>query len=234
MPVMQCTQAREGPRVTVAVGVLVHNVFRYHRHELFRRTVRSLADQNPDQLFIVSNGSDDGTQDYVRDLGGLVVNDPVSSCGHGMNVTINATAAAGCEFTVFSNDDIDWKPGSLVAMCEFLAAAPADLVLISGLLEDDYPWNTVYERVEYGGHIALIRRTAPGGCWGMRTSDWAKIRPVPESPGYDDVPACERLGKLGYRVAQLDLCEHIGTEASTWGNGSAAFGKPLDREFWRI
>jgi GT2 family glycosyltransferase len=196
--------------------------------------VRSIADQDPERFYLVSNGSTDGTERYVASVGGTVVNDPVTSCGHGMNVTLGILAKSGCDVAVFSNDDIEWKPGSFKALEAFLRHAPENIIIASGLLEDDYPWNTVYETVFYGGQTALVRRTAPGGTWAIRPRDWETIRPIPESPGYDDVPTCERLATHGYRFAQLDLATHIGQDVSTWGNGSRRFGKPLDRERWGI
>ncbi len=38
----------------------------------------------------------------------------------------------------------------------------------------------------------------------------------------------------GYRVAQIDVADHIGEERSTWGNGtySSGIGKELDRVAW--
>ena len=220
--------------MTVAVGVLTHNVYEHKRLKQFKRTLRSLAAQSPDAFYIVSNGSTDGTAEYVASLGGTVVDDPITSCGHGMNVTLSILAESGCDIAVFSNDDIEWKPGSLAALEAFLTDAPPDIIIASGLLEDDYPWNTVIERVEYGGQVALVRKTAPGGTWALRSHDWTLVRPVPESPGYDDVPTCERLRDKGYRVCQLDLATHIGKKVSTWGNASEKLGKPLDRKAWGI
>lgn len=213
-----------------AVGILTHNVFRYDREAAFRRTVKSLAAQKPDQLFIVSNGSDDGTEDLVAKMGGTVVNDPISTCGHGMNVTMGICASSGADIVVFSNDDIWWDPWALDALKRFWAEAPEDIALVSGLLEDIYPWNTVRERVVHGGVPALIRDSAPGGCWSFRASYWPVISPVPEAKGWDDVPCCERLRLKGYRVGQIDLATHEGEATSTWGNGSDKWRRPLDPE----
>lgn len=214
----------------IAAGVLCHQLYKYDRMELFKQTVRSIAVNQPDDLFLVSNGSDDGTEHYIAGLGGTVVYDPITSCGHGMNVTIGICAASGADIVVFSNDDIIWHPGAFDVLRRFWAHAPDDLLIASGHLEEDFPWNTVLDRIEVAGIPTLVRRTAPGGTWTLRAKDWPKIAPVPESPGYDDVPVCERLGAKGYRVAQLDLATHIGEEKSTWGNGSAKFGKPLDAD----
>jgi GT2 family glycosyltransferase len=221
----------------IAVGVLTHNQFRYDRHELFKRTVTSLVhdiDKISLELYIVDNGSTDETPEYVRSIGGTVLSDPITTCGHGMNATIGICAGSGAELVVFSNDDIEWRAGALPALVRFWSEAPADILIASGLLEDDFPWNTVRERVDYGGVPGLIRDTAPGGTWTLRAADWGKIAPVPEAAGYDDVPTCNRLRAKGYRVCQLDLAEHQGEHVSTWGNISRELGKPLDRAAWGL
>lgn len=219
----------------VAVGVLTWNQMSTGRHKLFKQTVASLVrdiDKVDLDLFIVDNGSTDGSADYVRSIGGTAVEHPITTCGHGMNVTIRLCAASGADLVVFSNDDIAWRPGALPALVRFWSEAPDDILIAAGLLEDDFPWNTVRERIEFGGVPGLVRDSAPGGTWTLRARDWPKIGPIPEAAGWDDVPTCERLRAKGYRVAQLDLADHLGQDASTWGNGSERFGRPLDRAAW--
>jgi len=215
---------------SIAAGVLTHDALRHGREGLLRATIRSVAAQEPNYVYVVSNGSSDGTEALVASWGGTVLNDPISTCGHGMNATIGICANSGADLVVFSNDDIEFRPGAFDALRRFWAAAPEKLKIASGLLEDDFPWNTVRERVVYGGVPALIRDSAPGGVWTLRAKDWPTIAPVPEAAGWDDVPTCERLRSKGYQVAQLDLAEHIGQDHSTWGNGSEKFRKPLDPE----
>lgn len=218
----------------IAVGILTHNMFDNDRQELFRATLRSLIRPDGVKLYILDNGSTDGTPTYVRSLGGTVISDPITTCGHGMNATIGLCAASGADLVVFSNDDIAWKPGALEAVERFWAEAPDDVVIAAGLMEDEFPWNTVRGRLVSGGVTALVRDTAPGGAWTMRARDWPLIGPVPEAPGWDDVPTCDRLRRKGYRVCQIDLAQHLGEGRSTWGNDSARHGKPLDRGAWGI
>jgi GT2 family glycosyltransferase len=221
--------------MTIAVGILTHNAKRYDRLDLLRQTIRTLAAQSPDALYVVDNGSDDGTQDFVFSIGGTCVADPITSCGHGMNVVCGILADSGCDVAVFSNDDIAWKADALERIEAFWAEAPADLVIASGLLEDEFPWNTIYGRIEVGAEKGLVRRTAPGGAWTFRAADWDKIAPIPEAPTWDDVPTCLRLGEHGYRVAQFDWARHLGEKHSTWGNNSQEFfSKPLNRKAWRV
>lgn len=220
--------------MSIAAAVLTHNVIAYDRLGLLQDTLYSLAAQEPDALFVISNGSDDGTEEYVDSIGGTVVDDPISTCGHGMNVSIGIAVESGCDVVVFSNDDIAFEPDALYRIERFWEQAPDDLLIASGLLEDDYPWNTVYERIEVGSEVGLVRRTAPGGVWTLRASDWPRIQPVPEAAGWDDVPVSLRLQANGYRVAQFEWAHHRGQDRSTWENASHRFGKPLDRKKWGV
>ena len=151
-----------------------------------------------------------------------------------MNVTIGLCATSGADVIAFSNDDIAWHPGALAEVVRFWQAAPDDILICSGSLEPEYPWNTPRDMVECGGVRALVRDTAPGGTWTLRARDWPLIGPVQEIRGWDDVPTCQRLRAQGYRVAQMDVADHVGEEHSTWGNGTYAsdLGRPLDRSAW--
>jgi hypothetical protein len=88
--------------------------------------------------------------------------------------------------------------------------------------------------LDAGGVRGLVRETVPGGAWTLRSSDWPLVGPVPEKRGWDDVPTCHRVNAKGWRCVALDLSDHAGEGSSTWGNKSAAFGQPLDREAWGL
>lgn len=219
----------------VAVAILTHNLFRYGRHELFRQTLTSLLEtEYPFELHVFDNGSTDATPEYVARFGATLIRDDVSTCGHGMNVAISSCVARGVDLVVFSNDDIYWHPGYLEQVVTFWQDAPPDVLICSGSLEPDYPWNTPRELIISGGVKALVRDTAPGGTWTLRARDWGRIGPVPEAVGWDDVPTCRRLNSLGYRVAQIDVADHVGEDHSTWGNNSRIDARPLDREKWGL
>jgi hypothetical protein len=61
-----------------------------------------------------------------------------------------------------------------------------------------------------------------------------EIGPLEHTTGGEDGAACRKLRENGYRLAALDLAEHIGEEQSAWGNMSYRRAKPLDREKWGI
>ena len=217
----------------VVAAVLTHNAITYGRTDLLSEAAQSLSEA--DEVLVVDNGSTDGSEVFVAGLGGSVYrpSDGVSTCGRGMNICITAAAGRG-DLVVFSNDDIVWRPGWRTQLEAFWSQAPEDIMIVSGLLEIDYPWNTPLGTVDAGGVRGLVRETVPGGAWTLRSADWPRIGPVPEKRGWDDVPTCKRLGRDGFRVVALDLCVHAGEGSSTWGNKSAAFGQPLDRARWGL
>jgi glycosyltransferase involved in cell wall biosynthesis len=219
--------------VRVVAAVLTHNAERHGRGDMLIAALRSLTEA--DATVVVDNGSTDGTADLVARIGGVVyeASDGVHTCGRGMNVTITAASEHG-DLVAFSNDDIVWRPGWRATLEAFWSEAPADVAIVSGLLEDDYPWNRVVGTVDAGGVRGLVRATVPGGAWTLRSAEWPTIGPVPEAVGWDDVPTCRRLGGEGRRVVALDLADHVGVAHSTWGNGSAALGTPLDRGRWGL
>jgi glycosyltransferase involved in cell wall biosynthesis len=217
----------------VVAVVLTHNALTHERLTMLSDTLQSLSEA--DEVLLVDNGSDDGSPVNVVALGGFAYRPPdgVSTCGRGMNVCIGAAAKRG-DLVVFSNDDIVWREGWRASLEAFWEAAPADVLIVSGLLEMDYPWNKPRGVVDAGGVRGLVRETVPGGAWTLRSVDWPRIGPIPEQAGWDDVPTCRKVNGKGGRCVSLDLSTHAGEGASTWGNKSAAYGKPLDRERWGV
>lgn len=211
----------------IVAGVLTFRAKQFGRILELRETLGTLSEA--DALYLLDNGSDDGSGELVRGMGGTVAEnlDGITTAGRGMNLLIGALAATDADVIVFSNDDIRWRPGWRAQVEAFWAAAPPAVKLMSGLLErQDYPWARVRARVEYGGVVALLRESAPGAAWTMRREDWELIGPCPEKVSWDDVPTCQKLRARGYHVAQADLAEHIGGDKSTWGNPAHAYPHP--------
>lgn len=209
------------------------------------------------QITIFDNGSTDGTAAWLagereakRLHGyGYVPEDGNTSPGRGENelvkmLTVQARLSAelgdGVRWRdadlgifVLSDDDMRWKPGAAAKLRRFWAEAPEDLVIVAGLLEPEWHWNTPRETVEHGGVRALVRDSAPNAAWTFRARDRERIFPLVEDFG-QDYDACQRLAKAGLRVAQMDLAEHVGWGLSTHGNDAIDEGKPLDRERWGV
>lgn len=215
----------------VAVGVLTHNAIRNDRKDLLTQTVASL---DGGDVLVADNGSSDGTDELVAQYRHVVFPrlpgfPHGNTCGYGMNKLAATLHQTDADIIVLSNDDIAWKPGAMDRLAGLWASAPAELVLLSGLVEATYalpgqePWNKPIAAATVLDQRILYRKSVPGGAWSYRNSDYERIFPVSTFPGVDDVPACHRLVAQGLLCACTDLAEHAGLERSTWGNGSDRF-----------
>lgn len=238
----------------IAVGVMTHNPMSGLRTELVERTLKSVAKAFPSvQSLVFDNGSTDGSAHWLTEmataLGAVTyinIKDPTPA---------NTTPGAGrlrmwkslwpwhqeknpeaADIVVMSDDDMEWKEGAEEKLIQVWSQAPADIAIIGGLLEPLYHWNTPRETVACGLTNVLVRDSCPGAAWSFRVPDWGIIRPhIVEDFGYDH-RACLALRKDGYRVAQIDLAEHIGWGFSTHGNEADRHpdARPLDRERWQV
>ena len=215
----------------IVAGMLIHNAKTYDRLDLAKQAAWSLASE-ADELIVWDNGSTDGTEEWVRSIGGHcdVPADGNTTGGRGMNNVATAAAKRG-DVVVLTADDMIWRPGWRQVVEEFWTAAPKQVAILCGLLEPDYPWSTPVGAMTCGGVTALLRPTVPGSAWTFRSADWrSHIGPVPEVQGHDDVPTCHRLVTQGFVLAAVDLAEHWGEDRSIWGNQSHQWAKPLDTQ----
>jgi len=231
------------PRITV--GVVTHNIFLGLRCDLFIRTVKSIDAAFPGcSKILLDNGSSDGTDEFI--LGSRDISrdwqiicykpaDGVCTPGRGHNELIKHVLKQKPHVVVFSDDDMEWYPSAGSTLGKFWSAKPSDPVILCGLLEPEWHWNTPRETIERGGVKALVRDSCPGSGWTFLAESWSKIGPVFDGFGYDH-KTCIALGEKGLRVAQIDLSEHLGWELSTHNNNAVAAegNKPVDKKKWGL
>lgn len=230
------------------VGVLSHNAVSTLRCRLLERTLWSLENAFTGRtLLVLDNDSPDGSGEWVRALRSAALRvlyhspDGNTSPGRGRNELMRALAPfarGGDDIVVLSDDDVLWANYAEARLRRFWAAAPADLIILSGLLEPDWPWNTPRELIECGGVKALVRDSAPAAAWTFRLGDWGNLGPLLETTDGEgeDFDACQRLRAAGFRVAQIELASHIGEGYSQLGHDAdrKIAGRPLDRERWGL
>jgi glycosyltransferase involved in cell wall biosynthesis len=221
------------------IGILTHNVFNYLRIDLLENTVKTAKEEFPD-VIILDNGSTDGTTLLAKSIDPDCLIVPPREDGLpspnsvGMNVlTEYMISVHGADIIVLSDDDMVWKSGSYSKLIKFWSKVPNDVVLLSGLLEPEWHWNTPRETIDCGGVRALVRDSASSAAWSFRANDWSKFGPLKEIRG-QDYQTCVNLREKGFRVAQMDLADHAGWDFSTHGNKAIDFSKPLDRDKWGI
>ena len=212
--------------VRVAVCVLTYN-----RKDLFLRTIGSLKyPHHPYVPVIVDNGSTDGTAEIVKGIGGTLNKSGNTTTGHGMNMAIDEAMTHKPDIILFTADDFEYRKGYLDRLVRFWQNAPSDIIMASCYLEPVWGWNEVLSVDTAGGQRYAIRTSIPGSNWSFRAAHVDKIFPVPEKTGGEDLETCERLRRLRYRLAALDLVKHIGEEQSAWGNQSWRYASPIDRQ----
>lgn len=212
----------------IAAAVLTHNAYANDRYDLFVQTVDTLTVEGV-QVVPVDNGSTDGTAETVARMGGYCSTGRNTTCGHGTNICARVAVGLDADLCVLSDDDMVWGDGWADRLRAWWADAPQDVVLTGCHLEPLFPWNAVHGRIVCGGVPGLIRASTGAASWSFRSDDWPKIGPVPErQQGWGDVPACQRVGAAGLKVAQLDLATHVGRRSS-WGNRTRElYGWELD------
>ena len=246
-----------------AIGVLTRNVLSTDRRRLLRLTVERLLSAFPEApLFLLDNGSDDGSGAYIEDAYRprervrvtLRCNeDGNSTPGRGNNVLISwmLSDARDAEVHVKSDDDVLWREDAGELLTRIWSAPHGvdgwreEIAIVGGYLEPEWRWNTPRETVFPGGVPVLIRDSTPSGAWTYRaTPPGALARqrerwrsggspPLKEQFGADHAYCCE-LREAGLLVAQADLAEHLGAGRSSLGSEVMGGARPLDRKKWRI
>ena len=223
--------------LSVGLGILTFNIFETGRETDFQATWQSTEREwcgHNRKRVLLTNGSTDGTQDLVRDLGGIV-DDTNDHIYYGNNRLVEELS--DCDIVVLSADDLLYHPNWLHRLVRFMEAAPERIALCSAYVEPLWEWNPVTRVAIYGGERALVRQSVCGSSWAFRSKDWGKVLgPLPDLQGAagEDLEVCQQLRSEGREMAALDLSEHVGQERSAWGNESHLTARPLDTGQWGL
>lgn len=214
----------------IAIGVMTHNPLASGRMELVERTLKSIAKAFPSvNPLLFDNDSTDESRGRLNDLA-----TPLGFTTYITDAALvprrsNVTPGAGrhymwkalepwyqernpdaADVIVFSDDDMEWKEGAEDKLVQVWSQAPADIAIISGLLEPAV--GTTPKSIACGLTDVFVRDTCRGKAWSFRTADWGLIsRNISRTHDYDH-HACVALREDGYRVAQIDLAKHLGSE----------------------
>ena len=117
-----------------------------------------------------------------------------------------------------------WRPSWRERLEAWWSEAPDDVAMTGCHIEPDFHWNTITDRIVWGGIPGLVRESTGGASWSI-PRDRLDVFFAPagiwqQNQGYGDVMACGRLHERGYRICQIDLAEHAGQGMSTWGNAT--------------
>jgi hypothetical protein len=231
-----------------AVAVMTHNPVAGLRQSLLDDTIISVDMAFPKaHKLLFDNGSTDDSREYLVETASAVrwtfdsyqPEDGNHTPGRGRNwirhhlLALRSDQRWDFDVVVLSDDDMEWKVGASEVIEAIWSNPSEKLVIVCGLLEPVWHWNTPRRTQECGGVNVLVRDSCPGAAWTFRWKDEEKIFPVKADFGYD-VDTCRRLVAEGYEVAQVDLAEHAGWGASTHGNEALAAGQPLDRDRWKV
>lgn len=219
----------------VAVGLLTYNLFRFDRVAQFWLCYASLYNgQHPFEFFLLDNGSDDGTEQIVRELHGAVSLNDNTTTGFGKNILVDMCLQSNPDLIILSDDDILWNWYWLAKLVKLWPKLPKDVILLGSVFEKFYDWNKIQDSFIVEDELVLIRESASASSWSFPATAWKTIGPFPdEKQSESDVPVCQRLVSQGWKVGQVSLAEDIGLDRSTWGNQGHVLGSPLDLERWK-
>jgi len=205
-------------------------VLSYNRKNLLQCTLESLHNTKQQfNLSIIDASTDFETLNYLKSQSNVYYL-PKSNVGQAMNYAATLIKNSGCEYGLITADDYNYLPYWLDTLTHFWWNASAEIKIACANIEPHYAWNITTEVYEYGNHqYAFIRNSIPGSNWSFRTADIDLIFPVPEKTGGEDLETCNKLRGQGFKLASLDLTDHLGEKQSAWGNHSYKLAQKLTR-----
>jgi len=222
-----------------------------NRTKYLRKCLSTIRESLADNVTLVALSSDDYTQhqavDHYRDKEAdtLILEDGLGCRDHA-RLNCRMVDMLGSKYNpkaddiiLLSADDYEYLSGWRSRLSAFLHDAPVDIALVSCELEPLFPWNAPKEVIEHGGVRALVRETVPGANWAFRWRSWNAVRTMmltahdADSLRYD-MNTCGLLYGDGYRIAALNLADHVGKLDSTNGNMSFQVNaRPLPAK-WQV
>ncbi|HUV94567.1 MAG TPA: glycosyltransferase family A protein [Anaerolineae bacterium] len=193
-------------------------ILSYNRLDLWERTLASLYQGGyPFGLVLYDNGSSDGTERRVAELGGICNCTKNHTIGHGVRSAVGLALRHKPDIIVLSADDYEYHQGWLERLVRFWEAAPQPVAICTLSIEPAYEWTPVLAVHSIGEQVVLQRRTVPGANWSFRAALWPQLEPmIPDNAHKYDHRLCAELNAQGCWLCALPLAEHIGENRRSW------------------
>ncbi len=204
---------------------------------MWERTIASLQrTEHPFDLVLFDNGSTDGTEKRVAEMGGVCNTTDNHWIGHGFREAVELALETEPDLILFSADDYEYLDGWLERLVAFWDKASKDVGIVSCHLEPHFRWNGILDVVDVGEKRALWRDTVPGSNWSFRPSLWSLLKSrVPDNAHKYDKKTCRWLrAEHGLMTCAMDLARHIGDRERAWTNDLFPEADLVDKELWGL
>jgi GT2 family glycosyltransferase/glycosyltransferase involved in cell wall biosynthesis len=211
------------PALTVRTSAVVLNYRTPDQTWLAARSLQT-SDQQPDRIFIVDNGSGDGSPAFLRArLPGIAIIETGRNTGYpaGCNAGIRSALESGSEFVLLVNSDVVLRPDATRWLMAAARRHPDAGILGPVLLSREEPDHVASAGLDFSERTGRMRHRAAGG----RISQLApcEVRDVPAVSGcvmlvssavfrrvgfldedyffsFEDLDFCLRARRSGFRI----------------------------------